>query len=626
MAVPLPNTNYLLNLNPWDDNPIYRDIVLQTWLAEIVTNLGGGSGVPLAPIAPYSTLSNNTALTAAPVAAQQLLLGGAPGADANAPFYAGYFVVPSAAQGNVYTEFVLQGLSSGTSSAADFDVPADNATSTTHRVLFGINSSGYTNSGISTYPFGANNAYLISESDDLFAGTYGANTVHIFSNSADVAQFTQTAINVPSTVSSGLQLFNTTDQVTNFDKLQVNWLTNRVFIHTQSGGSGSTRALILGSGTNNNQLTLNPSGSSGIYFQAAQNAVAGNIIVFDNSTGNAGGGAGIAQVGSAFTFTVNQTSTASFTDLLVNRTNSNPGSGTQRLLDLQVGSVSQFNVTPGGNVSITGFYSSGSSTFATSTTIGGALTVSNGAVLSSALGYSFGAPSITGGAALAIAASTYTLTGTATTANFQGTYFGIPTFTNASAGTLTNASTVYIAGQPAAAGSQVITTPWSLYVASGNVFLGNQVNGSGWVMNNSGRLTTYNNVTTAGTGVTPVVAAPRQTAVTNTTATLATYTVPGADSTYRISANVQVTAATAAAMTVVCTYTDETNTSRAQTIPFCQLAGTFLTSITNVTGVGPYEGATLEIRCKASTTIVFTTSGTTTGITYNVQGTITQLA
>ena len=138
------------------------------------------------------------------------------------------------------------------------------------------------------------------------------------------------------------------------------------------------------------------------------------------------------------------------------------------------------------------------------------------------------------------------------------------------------------------------------------------------------KITSYNGAATAGNGVSVVVAAPRQTAVTNTTATLATYTVPAADTTYRVSANVQVTATTAAAMTVVCTYTDETNTSRAQTIPFTQLAGTFLTSITNATGTGPYEGATLEIRCKASTTIVFTTVGTVTGITYNVQGTVTQ--
>jgi hypothetical protein len=138
------------------------------------------------------------------------------------------------------------------------------------------------------------------------------------------------------------------------------------------------------------------------------------------------------------------------------------------------------------------------------------------------------------------------------------------------------------------------------------------------------KTTTYNNIATAGMGVAVVVATPRQTAVTNTTATLATYTVPATDSTYRISANVQVTAVTTAAMTVVCTYTDETNTSRAQTLPFVQLAGTFLTSITNVTGTGPYESATLHIRCKAGTTIVFTTAGTVTGITYNIEGLVVQ--
>jgi hypothetical protein len=136
----------------------------------------------------------------------------------------------------------------------------------------------------------------------------------------------------------------------------------------------------------------------------------------------------------------------------------------------------------------------------------------------------------------------------------------------------------------------------------------------------------YNGQATAGLGLGVVVAVPRQTAVTNLTATLATYTTPAADGTFLISANVQVTATTAAAMSVVCTYFDETNTSRAQTIPFTQIAGTFLTSITNVTGVGPYEGAVLSIRCKASTTIIFTSTGTVTGITYNIQGTVIQVA
>lgn len=98
----------------------------------------------------------------------------------------------------------------------------------------------------------------------------------------------------------------------------------------------------------------------------------------------------------------------------------------------------------------------------------------------------------------------------------------------------------------------------------------------------------------------------------------ATSTV-AADQTYLISTNINVTVATAHSFTATVTYTDETNTSRTQTLPFVALAGTTLTTITNVTGAGPYEGVPIHIRCKANTTIVIATVGTFTTVTYNVE-------
>ena len=50
--------------------------------------------------------------------------------------------------------------------------------------------------------------------------------------------------------------------------------------------------------------------------------------------------------------TYNQTSTASATDLLINRTETTVGSGSQRLIDAQVGGVSKFTVLNNGNVGI----------------------------------------------------------------------------------------------------------------------------------------------------------------------------------------------------------------------------------------------------------------------------------
>ena len=97
------------------------------------------------------------------------------------------------------------------------------------------------------------------------------------------------------------------------------------------------------------------------------------------------------------------------------------------------------------------------------------------------------------------------------------------------------------------------------------------------------------------------------------------------DETYLISANVNVTTATAHSFTVTATYTDETNTSRTLTLPFVALAGTTLTTITNVTGAGPYEGVPVHIRCKANTTITIASVGTFTTVTYNIEAHIRHL-
>lgn len=124
-----------------------------------------------------------------------------------------------------------------------------------------------------------------------------------------------------------------------------------------------------------------------------------------------------------------------------------------------------------------------------------------------------------------------------------------------------------------------------------------------------------------------VVASGRLTAQTAAQASVATYTVGSTDGSFEISSNVNVTTATAHSFTVTCVYTDETNTSRTLTLGFTQLAGaTFLSSITNITGAGPYESPSYHIRAKTGTSITIATVGTFTTVTYNVEGTIKQIA
>ena len=125
----------------------------------------------------------------------------------------------------------------------------------------------------------------------------------------------------------------------------------------------------------------------------------------------------------------------------------------------------------------------------------------------------------------------------------------------------------------------------------------------------------------------PVVQArARADAQTAAVTSVAAYTLGASDGTFLVSANVLVTTSTAYTFTVTVAYTDESNTARTLTLTFSQLNGTLLTSITNVTGPGPYEGLPMHIRCKASTAITIATTGTFTTITYNVEGLILQVA
>jgi hypothetical protein len=144
----------------------------------------------------------------------------------------------------------------------------------------------------------------------------------------------------------------------------------------------------------------------------------------------------------------------------------------------------------------------------------------------------------------------------------------------------------------------------------------------------TGKTTTYNNVNTAGWGAPAIYGSGRATGQTAAVASVATYTVGASDGSFDVSANVNVTTSTTHNFTAECAYTDETNTARVQTLTLSQLAGVFVTAITNVTGAGPYNGVPLSIRCKASTAITIRTqaAGTYTAVTFNVEGTIAQVA
>lgn len=165
----------------------------------------------------------------------------------------------------------------------------------------------------------------------------------------------------------------------------------------------------------------------------------------------------------------------------------------------------------------------------------------------------------------------------------------------------------------------------SLVAFSAQVDLGlaQFINGSGKAR---GAIGGVNGIVASGTvGVPVVVASGRTVGAVAAVASVSTYTVGASDASFEVSANVDVTTATAHTFTVTCVYTNEANVSQTLTLGFTQLSGaTFVTAITNVTGANSYESPVYHLRAKAGTTITVASAagGTYTTVVYNIEGII----
>jgi hypothetical protein len=156
-----------------------------------------------------------------------------------------------------------------------------------------------------------------------------------------------------------VELYNTADQTTNYEKTTLRYNSNVLELAHIYGGTGTTRTMRIGAAS---AAGIGPTR----YFQVqgstlpflscywSSTTVAGNAVSVGNgATLLASSG---TQIALAINPTVTQTSTAGYTALLVNPTEtSNTGSGTKLLADFQLGGVSKAKIdtagviTSGGN-------------------------------------------------------------------------------------------------------------------------------------------------------------------------------------------------------------------------------------------------------------------------------------
>lgn len=168
--------------------------------------------------------------------------------------------------------------------------------------------------------------------------------------------------------STGIALYNTADQTTNYERLRMYWTSNVSYLNQESAGSGSNRSLVVRSTATSGttaDITFNRAATSHMIAASAVSSTGETTFrVVPAMTGTS-----TIPIGLAVAPTINQSSTAGYTALLVNPTETTTGSGSKLLADFQVGGVSKFSVT---NAAVTTISNTSGQTFTFSPVLGGA--------------------------------------------------------------------------------------------------------------------------------------------------------------------------------------------------------------------------------------------------------------
>lgn len=190
------------------------------------------------------------------------------------------------------------------------------------------------------------------------------------------------SLQIDSTALNGVQVYNTTDHTTNYERIVDTWAASVAYLGQESGGTGQSRALRVGIAPNG--TALNNANARRIDFatsapfitfnQGQSSAAAAAMLAANtNNTATAGNVSGFL-----LTSTYNQAaSAAANTDLTINRIKTSVGSGAQLFLDGQISGVSQFSVSDQGGISVKSNANGRAGTFVL---VAGTVTVANTSV------------------------------------------------------------------------------------------------------------------------------------------------------------------------------------------------------------------------------------------------------
>jgi hypothetical protein len=145
-----------------------------------------------------------------------------------------------------------------------------------------------------------------------------------------------THTNTHASTSTGIALYNTADQLTNYERVTLNKSANVFTMYTENGGSGTQRNMRWGDSSEYLEVVPSASSGSAKFNLSRTTASSASVINISHAGMNLASGSQYVQQISG---TVSQSGTAGYNALLVNMTESSTGSGSKNLLNLQVGGV-----------------------------------------------------------------------------------------------------------------------------------------------------------------------------------------------------------------------------------------------------------------------------------------------
>jgi uncharacterized spore protein YtfJ len=157
---------------------------------------------------------------------------------------------------------------------------------------------------------------------------------------ATIASINPLSLTVTNVATNGVQIFNTADQVTNYEALQASWVANLATIQTLKGGTGTNRNLALQTTSATLTIRAVSSVAGSFQFNTSQGNSTALHSVFTGTWNQSSGVIGIVVSNPTFM----QTGTAGYAAFLANVIEATTGSGTKRLFDGQISGASKFNV------------------------------------------------------------------------------------------------------------------------------------------------------------------------------------------------------------------------------------------------------------------------------------------